>query len=82
MWVLATVDHLFYPLVVYDLYLCLGPWAVGEVMEGYIGAVFAWGVLVNGVFIPGSFTYVYGFLQLFVCQFPLTLFLAHQVDKQ
>jgi len=41
-----------------------GPWSVGEVIEGYTGVIFAWGIIVNGTYLPGSFTYAYGFLQV------------------
>lgn len=59
-----------------------GPWAVGEVIDGHIGAVFAWGLLVNKAFLPGSFTYAYGFLHICSFQLPLTLILAHDVDRR
>ena len=41
-----------------------GPWSIGAVIEGHVGAIFAWGILVNGSYLPGSFTYAYGFLQV------------------
>jgi hypothetical protein len=41
-----------------------GPWSIGEVIEGYTGIIFAWGIIVNGAYLPGSFTYAYGFLQV------------------
>lgn len=37
---------------------------MGAVIENHIGAIFAWGILVNGAYLPGSFTYAYGFLQV------------------
>lgn len=50
------------------LYLCegnfSGPWSVGEIIEGYTGIIFAWGTIINGSYLPGSFTYAYGFLQV------------------
>lgn len=42
----------------------VGPWSVGAVIEGHVGAIFAWGIIVNGSYLPGSFTYAYGFLQV------------------
>jgi len=44
--------------------LITGPWSVGAVIEDYVGAIFAWGIIVNGSYLPGSFTYAYGFLQV------------------
>lgn len=81
-WLVANIDCLFYPLVAYEVYLIFGPWFIGEVMDGYIGAIFAWGIIVNGVYIPGLFTYVYGFIQMFLCQFPLTFILACCADER
>lgn len=82
LWVLATVDRIFYPLVLYPLYLTVGPWSIGEVIEGYTGIIFAWGTIINGAYLPGSFTYAYGFFQMCSFQFPLTLFLANCVDQR
>ncbi|GLH01779.1 Uncharacterized protein GBIM_07843 [Gryllus bimaculatus] len=82
LWVLATVDRIFYPLVLYPLYLTIGPWSIGEIIEGHTGIIFAWGTIVNGSYLPGSFTYAYGFLQMCSFQFPLTLFLANCLDQR
>lgn len=81
-WILATIDKIFYPLVIYPLYLSVGPWTVGEIIDGYIGVVFAWGVLINKTYLPGSFTYAYGFMQLCTFQIPLTIVLAKAVDRR
>lgn len=45
-------------------YAFLGPWTVGEIIEDQIGVVFAWGIFVNGAYLPGSFTYAYGAFQV------------------
>ncbi|CAB3359311.1 Hypothetical predicted protein [Cloeon dipterum] len=81
-WILSTVDRIFFPLTLYVLYLTIGPWSIGEVIENHTGIIFAWGTIINGSYLPGSMTYAYGFIQLFTYQFPLTLFLAHTVDKR
>ncbi|XP_064082624.1 transmembrane protein 62-like isoform X1 [Macrobrachium nipponense] len=80
LWVLVTVDRLFWPLVMTSVYLPLGPWFVGEVIEDHIGVVFAWGTFVNRSYLPGSLTYAYGFMQLLLFQFPLIFAIAHSVD--
>ena len=43
----TSVDRLFYPLLGYVVYIALGPWVVGPLVEGHTGAVFAWGVLLD-----------------------------------
>ncbi|XP_043278139.1 transmembrane protein 62-like isoform X2 [Venturia canescens] len=82
LWILATIDRLFFPLVLYALYLAIGPWSVGEVIENQIGVVFAWGMFIGDVYLPGSFTYAYGFFQLFSFHLPLMMILAHRVEKR
>lgn len=77
LWILSTIDRIFWPLVLYAFYLLVGPWSIGYLVEDHLGIIFAWGIFVNGTFLPGSFTYAYGFLQvstlikLMVSKFPL-----------
>jgi len=53
----AFIDH--------QLSLCvLGPWFVGEVLGGHIGACFVFGFIVRGTFVPTVLTYVYGAIQV------------------
>lgn len=80
LWILSTVDRIFWPLVLYPVYLSFGPWSVGHIIEDYVGVIFAWGIYVNGTFLPGSFTYAYGFLQLITFQIPITFILGTGVD--
>ncbi|XP_017772189.1 PREDICTED: transmembrane protein 62-like [Nicrophorus vespilloides] len=81
MWILSSIDRLFWPIVLYPIYLSFGPWSIGYIIEDYIGVVFPWGIFVNGSFLPGSFTYVYGTLHLLILQ--LQVFnLANAVDSR
>ncbi|KAK5643324.1 hypothetical protein RI129_007169 [Pyrocoelia pectoralis] len=82
LWNLVSVDRIFWPLVLYQIYLTVGPWTIGYMIENYIGAIFAWGIYVNGVFLPASVTYIYGFMQLLLFQIPLIFVLAHGVDHR
>lgn len=41
-----------------------GPWAIGELVEGHIGVIFAWGLFLDGSFLPGSFTYAFATVQV------------------
>jgi len=41
-----------------------GPWFVGEVLAGRIGACFLFGFVVNGTFVPTVLTYAYGAAQV------------------
>lgn len=82
LWLVANTDRFFIPLILYPLYLAFGPWSIGEVIEGHIGVIFAWGLFVNGTYLPGSFTYAYGYFQLVTFEIPLILALAHHLDKR
>ncbi|CAG9823206.1 unnamed protein product [Phaedon cochleariae] len=79
MWILTTVDRLFWPVVLYPVYLAVGPWSIGHIVEEHVGAIFAWGIYVNGTFLPGAFTYCYGFVQFVTFQIPLTCIVANAV---
>ncbi|XP_043478345.1 transmembrane protein 62-like [Leptopilina heterotoma] len=82
LWILSSIDRLFFPLIFYEVYLAIGPWIIGEVIEDNVGVVFAWGTFVGNKYLPGSFTYAYGFFQLFSFHLPLNLVLAHRIDKR
>ncbi|RLU16625.1 hypothetical protein DMN91_010693 [Ooceraea biroi] len=82
MWILSTVDRLYFGLILYSLYLTVGPWTVGEIIENHIGVIFVWGIFIGNEYLPGGFTYAYGFFQLLFFYLPLTLVLAHQVDRR
>ncbi|XP_060530687.1 transmembrane protein 62-like isoform X2 [Cylas formicarius] len=79
LWVLTTVDRIFWPVILYPIYLMIGPWSVGYIVEDHIGVIFAWGIFVNGAFLPGSFTYMYGFIQLVTFQLPFTLIMVNLI---
>ncbi|XP_058450180.1 transmembrane protein 62-like [Malaya genurostris] len=82
MWILSTVDRLVFPIVGYCLYLTCGPWSFGEIIDGHMGIVFVWGIFVNGAFLPGTLTYLYGFFQLAFCQLPLIVIFASNSQKR
>ncbi|XP_049868323.1 transmembrane protein 62-like [Pectinophora gossypiella] len=79
-WLLSKVDRVFYPIVLYAIYIPFGPWAVGQLIDGYTGAIFAWGIIIKGAFLPEPFTYMYGSVQLVFVQIPLVFVLAHSLE--
>lgn len=81
-WILSTIDRIFWPMVLYPMYLSFGPWSIGHIIEDHVGIIFAWGIYIDGIFLPGSFTYAYGFLQLVTFQIPLTIILANGVNHR
>lgn len=82
MWLLSKIDRVFYPIVLYAVYLPFGPWAIGQLIDGYTGAVFAWGIIIKGTLLPEPFTYMYGSVQLVFVQIPLVLVLAHSLENR
>ncbi|CAK1540627.1 unnamed protein product [Leptosia nina] len=81
-WLLSKIDRIFYPIVLYALYLPFGPWAIGELIDGYIGTIFAWGIVIKGTFLPEPFTYMYGSVQMMFVQIPLIFVLAHCLETR
>lgn len=77
---LAHTDDLFYPLFSFGVYTGIGPWVVGEMMRGHLGALFVHGMYLKQHWIPGSLTYYYGIMQLVLFNLPLTLYLAYFVE--
>ena len=41
-----------------------GPWVIGEMMHGHLGALFVHGMYLKKQWIPGSLTYYYGIMQV------------------
>ena len=65
--VLVCVSICLYVCLYVSVCLCLcvvGPWFIGEVLAGHIGACFLFGFIVNGTFVPTVLTYVYGAAQV------------------
>lgn len=70
------------PVIGYCLYLTIGPWSIGEVIDGHLGIIFSWGIYIKGGYLPGSLTYLYGFFQLLFCQLPLIWIYARCVENR
>lgn len=43
-----------------------GPWFIGELIDGQVGACFSFGVFIGGSFLQGSMTFVVGILQVLI----------------
>ncbi|KAE9538549.1 hypothetical protein AGLY_005648 [Aphis glycines] len=82
MILLSSVNRIFYTMLLFYIYLCIGPWAIGELVTDLIGWVFPWGIYVKGKLIKDSFIYAYGFGQILTFQLPLNFILSHRLDKR
>lgn len=62
--------------------MIVGPWSIGEVLDGHMGIVFSSGVYIQGGYLPHSLTYFYGFFQLLLGQLPLIFIFARRVYER
>ncbi|XP_006033617.2 transmembrane protein 62 isoform X1 [Alligator sinensis] len=74
--VLSKTNTFYYSVLILSLYTVLGPWFVGEVIDGQIGACFSFGVFVGGHFLQGGLTFVVGILQMVFFNLPLMAYLC------
>ncbi|KAM9293908.1 transmembrane protein 62 [Gastrophryne carolinensis] len=74
--VLSKNNALFYAILLLNLYTAIGPWFIGEIVDGHVGACFAFGVIVGGHFFDGSLTYMVGITQMVFFNIPLTMYLC------
>uniref|UniRef100_A0A8B9P676 Transmembrane protein 62 n=1 Tax=Apteryx owenii TaxID=8824 RepID=A0A8B9P676_APTOW len=74
--VFSKTNTFYYSILVLNLYTILGPWFVGELIDGQVGACFSFGVFVGGHFLQGSLTFVVGILQMLFFNLPLMAYLC------
>ncbi|XP_046445010.1 transmembrane protein 62-like [Daphnia pulex] len=80
-WVFSGIKKLFYPILAYSIYLCVGPWLAGYLIDDRIGVVFAWGTFFqDGIFLKGTTTYLYCGIHIILFNGPLICILAHTAD--
>ncbi|KAL7030997.1 hypothetical protein ACKWTF_006863 [Chironomus riparius] len=79
--ILCSINRIYFGLVIMLIWTTLGPWSFHEILDGYRGYIFLWGIFVKGQFVPGTLTYWYGIHQLAWFQFPLTIILAGVVKR-
>ncbi|KAL7873337.1 hypothetical protein AOLI_G00124080 [Acnodon oligacanthus] len=78
----SKINVFYYTLLLFNLCTALGPWFIGEVIDGHTGACFAFGVFVDGHFLEGSLTYVVGVIQLVFFNMPLTCYLCWSLHQR
>ncbi|XP_076833795.1 transmembrane protein 62 isoform X2 [Brachyhypopomus gauderio] len=78
----SKINTFFYTLLLFNLCTALGPWFIGEVIDGHNGACFVFGVFVDGHFLEGSLTYVVGTIQVIFFNMPLTCYLCWSLHQR
>uniref|UniRef100_A0A8C5U4M9 Transmembrane protein 62 n=1 Tax=Malurus cyaneus samueli TaxID=2593467 RepID=A0A8C5U4M9_9PASS len=74
--VFSKTNTFYYSILLLNLYTLLGPWFVGELIDGQMGACFSFGLFVGGSFLQGSITFVVGILQMMFFNLPLMAYLC------
>ena len=64
---MSNVDHIFFPVAAYLGLVTLGPWGIGYFLDDEVGVLFAWGMWVNGTWLPtySTLIHTYWFLAPF-----------------
>ncbi|XP_074091329.1 transmembrane protein 62 isoform X2 [Macrotis lagotis] len=75
-YVLSKIDSLYYTVLILNFYTALGPWFVGEIIDGKVGGCFSFGVFVDGHFFQGSMTFVIGIIQMLIFNIPFLAYLC------
>ncbi|XP_073720903.1 transmembrane protein 62-like isoform X1 [Misgurnus anguillicaudatus] len=78
----SKINIYYYSLLLFNLCTALGPWFIGEVIDGHTGACFAFGVFVDGHFHEGSLSFAVGFLQVLFFNMPLTFYLCWSIHHR
>ncbi|XP_067136541.1 transmembrane protein 62-like isoform X2 [Centruroides vittatus] len=76
-YLLSSVDHLLWPIIFIAVYIAIGPWFIGEIIDGYIGACFVWGIVIAGKVVPGGLTFIAGSIFMLTFYIPVVLLLTH-----
>ncbi|OXB72989.1 UNVERIFIED_CONTAM: hypothetical protein H355_005245 [Colinus virginianus] len=74
--VFSKINAFYYSVLALNVYTVLGPWFVGELIDGQVGACFSFGVFIGGSFLRGGLTYVVGILQMLFFNVPLMAYLC------
>ncbi|XP_061599197.1 transmembrane protein 62 [Cololabis saira] len=78
----SKMDSFYYSLLLFNLCTALGPWFIGDLIDGHSGACFAFGVFIDGHFLEGSLTYIVGVIQLLFFNMPLTSYLCWSLHQR
>ncbi|OXB63358.1 hypothetical protein ASZ78_001934 [Callipepla squamata] len=74
--IFSKINAFYYSVLALNVYTVLGPWFVGELIDGQVGACFSFGVFIGGSFLRGGLTYVVGILQMLFFNVPLMAYLC------
>ena len=67
-------------LIIFVIYMAVGPWVVGSLVEGRTGAVFAWGVVVDSTLVHSQVPFAYYFVHFGLIHPVVVLAIGHLLD--
>ena len=79
---LASIDYIFWMLIFSTIYVVVGPWFVGEMLENELGFCFLWGIYVKGYFLNVDFQYIVGSIHMLFFQILLILHLSQHIETR
>ncbi|XP_070578305.1 transmembrane protein 62-like [Ptychodera flava] len=77
---LAHINILFIIIMLLGLLILIGPWFIGELVDGYVGFVFLYGAYINGSILPDPITYKEATYDMMHFLVPFIFHLALQVE--
>ena len=73
-------DVILISMMIFILYMAVGPWVIGSMIEGRLGAVFAWGVVVDNTMVRSQVPFAYYFLHFGLIHPVMVLAVGHLLD--
>ena len=82
-YLLSSLDGIYFPLILYPIYLAAGPWCIGEMMTSSYGIIFTWGTLfwteTGFTYLPTTTTWLFATVHLATVHLPVTILLSSLV---
>lgn len=82
LFLVCSYNKIFLPLLCFVIYMAIGPWVVGSLIEGHSGAVFAWGALVAGRMVHSQIPFAYYFVHFAIIHPVVVLVIGHVLDHR
>ena len=79
---MLIVSHnvIYFSLLAFMLYMALGPWVIGSLVDGNIGALFAWGALVSKKLVHSQVPFAYYFVHFGIIHPVMVFAIGHVLD--
>ncbi len=78
--IISTEDQLFYPVILGPIYLLIGPWALGFIMEDFLGdslgVLFYWGLYIEQTLVPSTVASIYALFYILPYIYMFVIYLA------